>query len=142
MHKLGRYGVGYREELTDYVNDAAAKGFKWGENDCALFANNALHKVFNHEDVGAKFRGKYDNYADALRVTKQLGYKDIPDIANQHLTQVNRPQTGDLALYIDNRCLGIVIGGYSYFLTGEFLTRIPNRMCSKFWGIRCQQQSL
>jgi hypothetical protein len=128
--------------ITDFINNAARKGFKWGENDCALFANDMLHNVFNWPDIGAKFRGKYTSWEGALKALRECGYKNTVDIANKELVACNRPKTGDVALYEDERCLGVVVNGYSYFLSNVVpIIRVPNREVLKFWtrGI-CQQQ--
>ena len=131
-----------RDRIADYINKAAAKGFKWGENDCALFANNHLAEHYGYEDLAKPFRGKYTDYKSGLELINQAGYKDAIDMADKHLTRVNRPHVGDIALYADGRCLGICLGAYCYFLTASFITRIPNRLALKFWRLSWQQQSL
>lgn len=129
-----------RDRIADYINNAAAKGFKWGENDCALFANNHLAQNFNYPDLAEPYRGKYTDFKSGLELINKSGYKDAVDMADKNLARINRPSIGDIALYIDERCLGICMGAYSYFLTAEFITRIPNRLCTKFWRAPCQQQ--
>ena len=131
-----------RDRIADYINRASAKGFKWGENDCALFANNMLAEVFNYHDLALPYRGKYDSFKSGLELINKNGYKSAIDMADKHLIRVNRPSIGDVALYFDERCLGICNGAYSYFLTDSFITRIPNRLALKFWRLPCPQQSL
>lgn len=131
-----------RDKIADYINQSAAKGFKWGENDCALFANNHLAENYGYEDLAKPFRSKYSDFKSGLELINQAGYKDATDMADKHLVRINRPAIGDIALYFDGRCLGICMGAYSYFLTDNFITRIPNRMCEKFWRLPCHKQSL
>ena len=131
-----------RDKIADYINKSVAKGFQWGENDCALFANNHLAENYGYDDLAKPFRGKYTDFKSGLELVNQAGYKDAIEMADKHLVRVNRPSIGDVALYLDERCLGICLGAYSYFLTADFLTRIPNRLALKFWRVPCQQQFL
>lgn len=125
---------GLKEEITSYIDDAAKRGFKWGDNDCALFANNMLVKCLGFYDVGANFRGKYSNFKDALRVTRELGYLDIPDIAQTHLRCVKTDYAlGDVALYTNSKALGVCAGEYSWFLGLKGLVRVESRKINKFW---------
>ena len=123
-----------RHETQIFITEASNKGYAWGENDCALFANNYLVKFFDFPDLGEKFRGKYTDYKGALQTLRENGYEDVPSIAEKNLQETQRPRVGDIALYIDGRSLGICCGEYSWFLgMGKTLVKLPTRMCKKVW---------
>lgn len=123
-----------RNEITSYIEEARKKGFVWGDNDCALFANNMLVRIFNFPDVGAKFRGKYNDYKSATKYLKSIGYKNIADIAAQHGEEIFRPELGAIVLDKKTGALGICLGQYSYFLTmGSCLVSYPTLMVERMW---------
>lgn len=123
-----------REELALYIDQRAKQGFKWGENDCALFANDMLVKFFNMPDVGVNFRGKYKNWRGAIKTFKELGYTSVADIPKKHGYEVFEPKLGDIALYIDGKALGICMGVYSWFLSvNNILVKIPTKDTLKVW---------
>lgn len=128
-----------RQQISDYINRTAPKGFKWGEQDCALWASNMLVEVFGMQDVGEKFRGKYNNNIGAIRTVKENGYIDIPDIARKHCKEISKPEIGALATWYDKQSLGICLGAYSYFLAHEGVVKVSSKTVERFW--KCQQQS-
>ncbi len=130
---MARRSDNLREAITAYIDEARKIGFVWGFNDCALYANNMLVKVFGAPDWGKDFRGKYNDYRSALKVARQLGYKFIPDIPAKHLFKVERPRTGDVALYPDGRTLGVCLGVNSYFIGSDHLIAMPNKKLKQFW---------
>jgi hypothetical protein len=74
--------------VDEYLNTPEHSIFQWGLNDCALFANNMLVQVYDFEDVGAKFRGKYKTSLGAAKTILKLNYKNVADIPHQHLKQL------------------------------------------------------
>jgi hypothetical protein len=57
------------------------------------------------------------------------------------LIEVEKPRTGDLALFLDGRTLGICIGAKSHFLgAGKNIVTLPNKLIKRFWRYECQPQ--
>lgn len=119
-----------RHQISVYIGERAVKGFVWGENDCAFFANDMLVKFFNMEDVGAAFRHQYDSAFGAVRKLKELGYKSVVDFAYKITRNVNKPEVGDIAIHQEQGALGICLGVYSWFLTeNSHLVKIQTSDC-------------
>lgn len=128
------------DSVDEFLNTPENSRFKWGENDCALFANNMLVQVYDFEDVGEKFRGKYKTPLGAARRVFKLGYKSVADIPQTHLKCIPTAKKGCIALHPTIDALGVCNGEYSYFLKEHHgLERVENKNCRKFWGIECQQ---
>lgn len=126
--------------VDEFLNIPQNSIFKWGVNDCALFANNMLVQVYGFEDVGLKFRGKYKTSLGAAKTILKLGYKGVADIPQQHLKVIKSPKKGCLALHPLIDALGVCNGDYCYFLKeGNGLERVNSENCRKFWGIPCHK---
>ncbi len=122
--------INLRHDIAAYIGGRARKGFIWGENDCALFANDMLVKFFGMEDIGAGFRGRYNSAMSAMRIFLELGYESVPDIAYKHGRSVNSPDVGDIAIDPSKSALGICMGVYSWFLR-------PDNSMIKFETAEC-----
>jgi hypothetical protein len=97
--------------LYKMIMSRASTPFKWGENDCALFAADAILSMTGI-DIASDFRGLYHDEASAMAAIENVtGVKGgtIEDAAaycaNKHqLTewkQVMYAQRGDLVVYED-----------------------------------------
>lgn len=126
--------------VDEFLNTPENSKFKWGENDCALFANNMLVQVYDFEDIALNFRGKYKTRLGATKLIFKLGFKSVIDLPQQYLKCKKEAKKGYIALHPTIDALGVCNGDYSYFLKEHNgLERINSDNCRKFWGIECPQ---
>lgn len=102
----------WRQRLRAFAMSRHREPFAWGQNDCALFAADAVAAVTGH-DFGASFRGAYASAAQALRVLAPFG--GLQGLASAALGQPVGGQfagVGDVCLvHFDGReCLGVCNG--------------------------------
>lgn len=93
-------------EFHHFLLQRTNSKFAWGENDCCLFAADAI-KAFTGTDIAADFRGKYNDQPTALAAIRNItGGHTIADaaawVAKKHgLEERKYPlmaQRGDLVL--------------------------------------------
>lgn len=93
----------YHEFLLSRAHDP----FKWGSNDCALFAADGIQAITGL-DIAADFRGKYTDEAGAFALIKSVtGGSTVADAAawcaKKHgLKELEKPlfaQRGDLVAF-------------------------------------------
>lgn len=70
----------WRADLTAFIEASRGSGFKWGENDCALWAASAYEAVTGF-DPAHGLRGKYTTPAGALKALKKAGFETPEAIA-------------------------------------------------------------
>ena len=97
--------------LYDFIASRKNTPFKWGENDCCLFACDAV-QVMTGIDHSINFRGKYDDEKGAMKVVKEAG--GIHAIASTALGSEIKPltaQRGDIVLLeIPRPTLAVCVG--------------------------------
>lgn len=59
------------DDLPRFLVQRRDVPFAWGENDCALFAADAI-QVITGTDIAEDFRGKYSTEIGALRTAKKI----------------------------------------------------------------------
>jgi len=64
--------------LTQFIQSRKHTSFEWGENDCCLFAADAVIAIAGH-DYAEQFRQQYTNEMGALRALKRAGYTSIDE---------------------------------------------------------------
>lgn len=78
---------GWEQRLAATTAAAMRTPFEWGVNDCALFACDCI-LAMTGEDLGAEFRGSYDNEREAYKVLARLGYADLGALAKSRLDEI------------------------------------------------------
>lgn len=64
-----------------FLMERAKAPFKWGANDCALFAADGVLAITG-VDIAAEFRGKYEDEAGAFEAIKEIcGGSTVADAA-------------------------------------------------------------
>jgi hypothetical protein len=61
----------WQERLHNYILRRQNEAFKWGAMDCCLFAADAVKEITG-TDLGAEFRGSYDDLISAARVMRDF----------------------------------------------------------------------
>lgn len=133
--------------LHEFLEQRKAAPFAWGQNDCALFAADAVHAMTG-EDLGAAFRGNYhDAGGAAAEMTSTCGSADALALAI-HLCalagftawpNVKLARRGDVIVLKnpDSHSLGIVAlnGVHALFVTEGGLRRMRVRDCVAAWKV-------
>jgi hypothetical protein len=111
----------WRSRLADAVQ-ASLESFKWGANDCAMFAARCIEAVIGM-DCAADWRGTYSDMSGAVAALHAHGYDDLPSLivgilgadAEIHPSQARR---GDLALIQTGSILGWAVGIFDHERVG------------------------
>lgn len=118
---MKRYSF-WRTALTDYVQAASARPFKWAEHDCATFAAGAVHAMTG-EDFAASYRGRYQTLRGGLRLLKKAGFDNHAELAASLFEEVHpsRAMVGDIATVEEGGAiaLGIIQGELIYVLRAD-----------------------
>lgn len=89
------------ERLAAFIESRFAVPFKWGQNDCALFACDAVKEMTGF-DPGHDFRGKYKTAKGSLSALKKYGDGDLDKTATMimgnPLQSPRFSQRGDMVL--------------------------------------------
>lgn len=85
----------WRTRLHRYLAGCAKRPLAWGRWDCALHAADAV-EVMTGVDLAADMRGRYTTAIGAQRALKRLGYADVVELAEAHLTASPRAREGDI----------------------------------------------
>jgi len=113
MGALVRY-EDWEQRLAEYVELKRNEPFKWGANDCALFALGALKSVkadFPSVDLTFGYKTKLGAYA----WLKKQGAEDLWDFVDRYFDRVpiEMVQRGDLVAHItEDRSVGIWLGAF------------------------------
>ena len=133
--------------LVPLISDRLTAPFCWGTHDCALFACDAV-LAMTGTDLAADFRGRYDSAIGAARRLRELGFRDLQDVATafaaKHgIAQIASPrfaQRGDVGLILDESgalgALAICSGdGFATARESGGLVKVPARLISDAWRI-------
>jgi hypothetical protein len=117
--------------LADYLRSNQATPFAWGSHDCCTFTAGAVEAITG-EDKMPEFRGSYNT---ALGAARALGDKTLEDILDTKFDEIpiGFAQRGDIALMGD--AIGVVDGGFAYFVGEEGLEKINRKEWDKAWGV-------
>lgn len=124
----------WEDALANYIAIKRHQPFEYGVNDCCLFAAGAVLEVTG-EDPMSEFRGKYDSLKTSLKVIKEIGAGTLEATMDAKFPEVaiGNAQRGDLAFFDDS--VGVVMGGFAYFVSDDGLERIPRDMWDKSWSV-------
>lgn len=104
----------WQSALMEFVESRAATPFKWGEQDCALFAADAV-LAMTGADFAAEFRGKYKTQTGAARALAKVAKGGLEACLDAKLEPVDTPfvQRGDVVLFAGDMgpTLGIYFNG-------------------------------
>lgn len=93
----------WRSRLFNTVHAAIRQPFKWGENDCALFAARCIEAVTGQDAGAAQYLGAYDSRDGAYALLASLGHADLASLIIATLGAASeihpsRARRGDIAL--------------------------------------------
>ncbi|MCC3606985.1 MAG: hypothetical protein JGK24_28120 [Microcoleus sp. PH2017_29_MFU_D_A] len=124
----------WEESLSDYIANKRHEPFEYGVNDCCLFAAGAV-EVITGEDPMSEFRGQYDSLKTSLKAIKDIGAGTLEATMDGKFPEVaiGHAQRGDLAFFGDS--VGVVMGGFAYFVSDDGLERINRSLWDKCWSV-------
>lgn len=132
---------GWERRLGDVIEAARAKSFGWGAHDCAKFAAECV-AAMTGEDLYARFRGLYQNQAEALSCLGPYG-GSVRGVAQYFFghghSNPGHARRGDLALVPTETgpALGIVsLCGRHVCAAGPAgLSFYPLKTALRFWAV-------
>lgn len=124
----------WEEALSNYIATKRHEPFDYGVNDCCLFAAGAVEAITG-EDPMSEFRGKYDSLKGSIKALKDIGAGTLEATMDNKFPEVEigHAQRGDLAFFNDS--VGVVVGGFAYFVSDDGLERINRSFWDKCWGV-------
>ncbi|KQM20197.1 hypothetical protein ASE73_07700 [Sphingomonas sp. Leaf24] len=130
----------WEERLAVYLDRKREEPFKWGSNDCALFAAEAI-KAMTGTDPGEAFRGTYDSRTGSALALREHGEGTLLKTVTAWLGQPKHPvfaQRGDIVMK-DRNTLGVCVGLHSWFVGEEHgqngLVAVPTVDCTKAFSL-------
>ena len=126
--------LNWEAALSDYIATKRHEPFEYGLNDCCLFAAGAVEAITG-EDPMSEFRGKYDSLKTSIKAIKEIGAGTLEATMDGKFPEVtiSHAQRGDLAFFDDS--VGVVMGGFAYFVSDDGLERINRSLWNKCWGV-------
>lgn len=124
----------WESRLSEYIMFKRDEPFAWGSNDCCYFCFGAIEAITG-EDRMAEFRGVYDTEFGSLRALVEIGQGSLEATMDTKLPviSVGQAQRGDIAFF--DGSIGVVIGGFAWFVSDNGLERIPREYWTKCWGV-------
>jgi hypothetical protein len=125
--------------LNDFIDSRREAVFSWGENDCALFAADAVWAMTG-TDLASAYRGRYDDWASSIHALRQLGAGEIEGTATGLLGEpiaAALARRGDV-VSVDSPsgpALGICLGARVACLTLRGLRFLPLSAGRKAWRV-------
>ena len=130
---------GWETRLNDVIEAALYRPFRWGENDCCLFAAECV-KAVTGADVGSPYRGLYDSAHGAACLLDELGgLEGVVSVCFAGFSEIPpaMAQRGDLVLTLNagREVLGVVTA-VQIAVPGESgLVFLPVSTASKAWRV-------
>lgn len=124
----------WEEELSDYIASKRDQPFEYGVNDCCMFAAGAV-EAMTGENPMEEFVGSYKTLTGSVKALKTIGEGTLEATIDGKFDEVEigRAQRGDLAFF--DGSVGVVLGGFAYFVTDEGLERISRDYWDKCWRV-------
>lgn len=128
----------WQSRLTGYLAETAREGFRFGSNDCALFAAGAV-RAMTGSDPAAAFRGVYDTFEGGLKRLKKAGFADHVAVVAALFPPVPPAfaQVGDLAVVdtVEGPALGVVVGEMIACLGPKGLGHVSRLLAARAWTV-------
>lgn len=124
----------WEDALSNYIVAKRHEPFEYGVNDCCLFAAGAVEAITG-EDPMPEFRDKYDSLKTSLQAIKDIGAGTLEATMDEKFPkmEIGQAQRGDLAFF--DGSVGVVMGGFAYFVSDDGLERINRSLWDKCWSV-------
>lgn len=135
--------------LFHFIESRRAEPFRWGRNDCCLFACDGILAQTGLDPAAKMFRGKYRDALGAARLVRKHGGVEAiaaqvcaahgwPELLTPSLAQrgdvVGTRQLNEKLAGFDME-LGICIGADAAFTGLEGLVFLPLKDCVRAWRV-------
>jgi hypothetical protein len=130
--------------LAAELEAAETMAFQWGSHDCCLFACDVI-RAMTGVDLGADFRGKYDDAAGAAEVIAEAtGGKGLDVLIAQICAANDMPEIapafawrGDVCLFDTDLgpAVGIIAGSEAAYLSPDGLVMVPVEKLRTAWRV-------
>ncbi|MEL6707607.1 MAG: hypothetical protein AAFP79_04940 [Pseudomonadota bacterium] len=126
------------QALSEYIVGKRSEPFIWGANDCCTFAAGAVVAMTGFDPM-AEYRGRYSTAIGSARALKRIGNTTLEGAWDAKFTPVpiGQAERGDLAFA--DECVGVIVGGFAWFVTapeaGVGLVRMPRASWDKAWKV-------
>lgn len=135
--------------LANFIDRRRVLRFRWGKNDCALFASDGVLEMTG-VDLASEFRGKYSDREGAYAAMEEFAGGGVVEVAEQIAAQYQIREVskmfacrGDVMLgkllvpdtLEISAALGLSIGEHSAFMSPTGMVTIPTIMCERAWKI-------
>lgn len=124
----------WEDALVNYISAKRHEPFEYGVNDCCLFAAGAVEAITGQDPI-PELRGQYDSLKTSLKVIKEIGAGTLEATIDAKFPEVGigHAQRGDLAFF--DGSVGVVMGGFAYFVSDDGLERINRSLWDKCWSV-------
>lgn len=127
--------VNWEQKLTDYIELKQNQKFKWGKNDCALFAADCVKQITGI-DYATEFRDKYKTEQGAREALKKYGKGTLLKTIDSKFTRYSSAllaQRGDIVYF--QKALGVCIGKNCCFYDKHGMVFVPIINMEKAWKV-------
>jgi hypothetical protein len=120
--------------LSEYIATMRDVEFEYGVNDCCTFFSGAVLAMTGYDPM-QEFRGQYNSLTSSIRALREIGAGDLESTIDAKFPVIEcaKAMRGDIAFY--DGALGVVMGGFAYFIADGGLTRVPRNLWSKCWSV-------
>lgn len=123
-------------QLANFLLEKQKQPFEWGNNDCCLFAADAILSM-GGQDVAKDVRGRYKTAIGAHRIMKKLGAGSLVELLTQRLGQPDGVITRGSIIVVDSN--GEQVAGVFYqkpwALTERGLQSMPLESVVQSWSL-------
>lgn len=119
-------------DIVTYIEGHSDKEFEWGRTDCFTFVGNYYY-VNTKRDLCRKFRGKYKNIKDIMRLCKQYNVREpfiqlIKDLKSDGFKRIKKDfRNGDIGVFVapdKTRGFGLMYEGWLIALGAQGIVHI------------------
>ena len=123
-------------QVAQFLLSKRNEPFQWGENDCCLFAADAIIAM-GGEDVAEDVRGRYKTAIGARRIMKNLGANSVVELLVQRLGQPDGMlvRGAIVAVESDDQQVAGVFYQKPWVLTERGLQGMPIESVIKSWSL-------
>lgn len=125
------------EQLDAFIRERAATPFRWGEQDCAMFAADWVQRAIDI-DPASPWRGQYTTLGQAKLLQHRDGGLEtmITSVLGEPIA-VGFAQRGDIVLEVSDLgpTAGVCAGFAGVFASWEGLIYRPMGGCTTAWRV-------
>lgn len=126
----------WERRLSEYLATPERDVFRWGVNDCALFACGAV-EAMTGEHPDPRYLGRYDSREGAAKALRELGAGTLGGTFDDRFPSrpVSHARRGDLVMAMG--AVGVCMGAFGVFLRQDApgYAKLPRAMFERAWEV-------